>query len=737
MLESVLLMGGLGLVIGGVLAFASKIFYVYVDPKVAAIDEVLPGANCGGCGFPGCTSNAEAIVAGKSPVDSCVAAGSDVAAAIAEIMGVSLGEKEPEFALPGCRYGVDEADVKYLYDGIDDCRAAALVSGGMKVCDIGCLGFGTCVAACPFDALEMGDKGLPVVDQEKCTGCGTCERVCPKHIIRLTSVTRRIMREYTEDQCITSCQRACPTGIDIREYISLIKDGRYEQAVQVIKERNPFPTVIGRICPAPCEFQCRRQLVDSPVAINDLKRFVCDIEMKQGSRLMPYSAPQTGRQIAVIGGGVEGLSAAFFSARLGHSPTVFESTTLLGGLLRVAISEDRLPREVLDWDIQGILEMGVDAKMSSRAGRDYTIPGLLRNGFDAVFTASGGWDDRVARGDIEDAVSLFPGGYLLIDLLRINTAQNPGISCGDHVVIAGGGGVVYDAVKLCRQLGAENILVMSRQTPEHAAFDGSRVEAVADGVSVIYNCGITRLFGEEECLTHLEYICLDSGEKRVIPADTLFISSGRFPELVFLRLEQEHLDTEQENQNTQEKNQNTEQENQTSEGESEKESIEKQSIIDQSGLDEICEKADLPLKWEGIEVYKKPMSRMEIGLLSREDPTSGYSAAVKAINGGRKAAASIHNLMYNIPLGPDTRPITSQSIIQDVVSLEGVDVFPRQIMPVSTECSGRDQGIPLGFTEEMAKNEAGRCLQCGLLCYARTEKSEEMDKTPELSEPAE
>jgi len=365
--------------------------------------------------------------------------------------------------------------------------------------------------------------------------------------------------------------------------------------------------------------------------------------------------------------------------------------------------------------------------MSSKAGRDYTIPGLLGKGFDAVFTASGGWDDRVARGDFEDAVSLFPGGYLLIDLLRINTAHPPGVSCGEHVVIAGGGGVVYDAVKLCRQLGAENILVMSRQTPKDAAFDGSRVEAVADGVSVMYNCGITRLFGEEDCLTHLEYTCLDSGEKRIVPADTLFISSGRFPELVFLRTEQEHLDTEQEHQSTDEKNHHTELENQSPEGVSDKESIEKESIIDPSGLDEICEKPDLPLKWEGVEVYKKPMSRMETGLLSQEDPTSGYSAAVKAINGGRKAAASIHNLMYNIPLGPDTRPITSQSIIQDVVSLEGVDVVPRQIMPVSTGCSGRDQGIPLGFTGEMAKNEAGRCLQCGLLCYARTEKSEEMD----------
>ncbi|MCG8532758.1 MAG: RnfABCDGE type electron transport complex subunit B, partial [Desulfovibrionales bacterium] len=314
MIQSILMMGGLGVAIGTVLVIASKAFYVYEDPTVVAINDELPGANCGGCGFPGCSANAEAIAKGEQSVNSCVAAGEDVAMAIAAIMGVSVSDTEPEFAGPGCYYGTKDADQNYTYKGIKDCRAAAMLMGGMKTCRIGCLGLGTCVTACKFGALSIGESGLPEVDQTKCTGCGACEKICPKNIIRLTSVTRRIMREYTTEECITPCQRACPSGLDIKEYIRLIKEGDYAGSLQVIKERMPFPTVISRICPALCEFDCRRGLQDEAVGINDLKRFVVDWEMAQDERIQPYKAPATDKKIAVVGGGVEGLSAAYFSA---------------------------------------------------------------------------------------------------------------------------------------------------------------------------------------------------------------------------------------------------------------------------------------------------------------------------------------------------------------------------------------------------------------------------------------
>ncbi len=710
MIQSVLLMGGLGLIIGGALAFASKIFYVYVDPTVEAITNVLPGANCGGCGFPGCGPNAEAIAAGKSSPNSCVAAGPEVAIAIAQIMGVSISAKEPEIAKSGCYYGKKDADIKYLYDGINDCRAASMVFGGMKECNIGCLGLGTCVKACPFGALEMGEYGLPVVDVEKCTGCGTCQRVCPKNIIRLSSISMRIMQEYTEDKCITPCQRACPTGIDIREYISRIRKGDNSGAVQVLKERNPFPTVIGRICPAPCESECRRQLVDEAVGINNLKRFVCDIEMELGKRVLPYKAPETQKKVAVIGGGVEGLSTAFFTARLGHEPTVFESTSTLGGLLRIAIAEDRLSQDVLDWDIEGIIEMGVNIKTGMKSGEDFTIASLLKAGYEAVFTSTGGWDSRLSRGGIAEAASVFPGGYLMIDLLRNDIQKSKRIPCGKDVVIVGGGSLTSEAVKVCHELGADNITVVSRKSIDDKPFDQNTLDSIKQsGANIIYGSGVTKIIGHDNDLTQIECTNLATGAATAIDAQTVILASGRCPELVFMKKKAAVEEIE-----------------------------EITEADDFNKEDNAAPNNDESLYWEGVEIYKVPSNKNELGFLSPEDELSGYSAAVVAINGGRRAAATINKLLYGLPINDVTKPVTKRSILQGVTCVENVQIMPRNILPMYDNNSSIKGGInvdeqttPLiwsrkgkeifsSYTAEMAKNESERCLQCGLLCYERT-----------------
>jgi len=681
MLQSILMMGGLGVAIGTVLVIASKAFYVYEDPKIVAIDDALPGANCGGCGFPGCNANAEAIVKGFSGVNSCVAAGDDVAMAIAEIMGVSVSDTEPEFAGPGCYYSKDDADMEYIYQGVTDCRAAALLFGGMKVCRIGCLGLGTCVKACMFGALSIGKDGLPKVDQEKCTGCGACERVCPKNIIRLTSVTRRIMREYTIEECITPCQRACPTGIDIKEYIRLIREGDYEGSVRVIKERNPFPTVISRICPALCESNCRRLLQDESVGINHLKRFVCDYEMNRNQRSMPYKAPASGKKIAVIGGGVEGLSTAFFSARLGHDPMVFETTDSLGGILRQAISRERLSMDVLDWDIEGVKEMGVGIQTGTKVGTDITIDGLLKDGFDAVFTATGGWDSRLARGGVDQAEIVFPGAYLLIDLLRSKSNKNIVVSPGERVVIAGGGISVPDAVQILKENGAKIITIVLRNDPGDPSLDAGAIDQLSKaGATVIYNSGITRVVGQESELTAIEYVEFDTGEKQVIDTDTLIIGSGRFPELVFAPVRD-----------------------------------------DETGEEETVE-ADGPLIWEGVELLKKPASDRELGLLSDQDVMSEYSSAVGAINGGRKAAAAIHNLMYGIQFQESTGIITDQSMLQGVSTLNNVEILPRNILKINKAEKGSEDKFSTGFSIDEARAEADRCLRCGLVCYEKSGK---------------
>jgi len=665
MVEAVCMMGGLGVMIGVVLAAASKIFYVYVDPQIEAVESALPGANCGGCGMPGCSANAAAIVAGKSAPNSCVAAGPDVAAAIAAILGVSVEAKEPDIARPGCTFGVKDADVKYLYNGLSDCKAAALLSGGMKVCSIGCLGLGSCAKACPFNAITMGPEGLPIVDEKKCTGCGTCERVCPKHIITLSSVTRRILKEYTTEECTTPCQRSCPAGINIREYIHQITLGDYHKSVQVIKERNPFPTVIGRICPRPCEDACRRQLADEPVAINFLKRFVADFEKENKKRVLPYKAPESGKKIAVVGGGVQGLSVAYFSARLGHEATVFEATSKLGGLLRSAIAKYRLSDEILDWDIEGILELGVKAETGKMLGKDFTADTLLADGFEAVFLASGGWDSRLTRGyEIEETV---PGTFLLIDLIKADSKKHNKIPCKSEVVIAGGGKLAIDAAKICKSLEVKNITILFREKEDKIDVETADIDAIKnEGIKVIFNSGISRLYGEGKNLTDLEYTEFDTDQKTGIPAQTLFIASGRFPEMIFVKRESE-------------------------EG---------------------------SVKWEAISPYKQPLFADEKGMFAEGDALTDFSAAIRAIGAGRRGAVSVHKIMYNIPLDLPENVIKSYSVLQNVDHIENIKPAARQIMPMCSSAEiASGQELEKGFSEEMAKQEASRCLQCGLICY--------------------
>ncbi len=226
MISAICILGILGILASIGLGIASKKFAVDVDPKIEEINEVLPQANCGGCGYAGCSNFAEAVVKGEANPSGCVAGGEKVAQEIAKILGIEVHAGIKKIAVVRCSGSKDKCGEKYYYLGFKDCRSANTVAGGYKSCSFGCLGLGSCVEACMFDAISMNESGLPIVDKDMCTGCGNCVKVCPRDIITLVPINKKvrvlcvskdkgvITKKVCSAGCIGCgrCERICPVN---------------------------------------------------------------------------------------------------------------------------------------------------------------------------------------------------------------------------------------------------------------------------------------------------------------------------------------------------------------------------------------------------------------------------------------------------------------------------------------------------------------------------------------------
>ncbi len=224
-------LGLLALLFGAFLGFAAKKFAVEVDERVEQVEAVLPNANCGACGMPGCSAYARDVVAGKAPVNACIPGGPAVSAAICRILGAEAQVSVKTIARLKCRGGNNRAKDKFQYDGILDCRAAVLVADGPKMCPNGCIGLGTCAEVCLFDAITMGEDGLPIISPEECTGCGACVKACPKKVLELIPAKNQVwvacnnklpgkfVKEACETGCIACrlCEKNCPVSAIIFE----------------------------------------------------------------------------------------------------------------------------------------------------------------------------------------------------------------------------------------------------------------------------------------------------------------------------------------------------------------------------------------------------------------------------------------------------------------------------------------------------------------------------------------
>jgi formate dehydrogenase (NADP+) beta subunit len=274
--------------------------------------------------------------------------------------------------------------------------------------------------------------------------------------------------------------------------------------------------------------------------------------------------------------------------------------------------------------------------------------------------------------------------YLLMDVSKAMQAATPGIVWGNHTILAGGGEFAIQTAMQCKENGADNITVILRDSKNDSGLSAETLDkATEKGVHLIFGGAINKISGEKDQLNEIEYMDRTHGTQHTLPANTLVIASGRFPELIFARPVLDKPDTPEDTD------------------------VEEDST--QNG------------HWEGFYALKHPHYSTEIGLLAQGDTLSDFSGAIKAIGAGRRAAASIHNVIYGIPLSHPDNVLTPVAMIQDVSKIAHVEQLSRTIMPLASAPERlMDTEIEKGFSEKMAEKEADRCLQCGLICYAKT-----------------
>ena len=304
------------------------------------------------------------------------------------------------------------------------------------------------------------------------------------------------------------CGSVCPIQTDVREYVQLIAERRYEEAFASIRKLNPLPGVCGRICTHPCETTCKRGQVDEPIAIAALKRFAADGPWKHQYKAA-LSKKSAGNKVAVVGSGPAGLAAAHDLALLGHNVTIFESLPVLGGMLRVGVPEYRLPKSVLDEEIQAIVDLGVEVKTGVRIGEEIKLAELSEQGYKAVFVAIGTHRDRKLGIAGEDELE---GVVSAVSFLRqVNQGQNPKV--GKKVAVIGGGNTAIDSARCLLRTGAENVhIVYRRSKDEMPAAEEEIEESSHEGVHIAYLTSPLEILGQDGKVSALKCIKNELGE---------------------------------------------------------------------------------------------------------------------------------------------------------------------------------------------------------------------------------
>jgi heterodisulfide reductase subunit A-like polyferredoxin len=470
------------------------------------------------------------------------------------------------------------------------------------------------------------------------------------------------------------CRLACPAGLNVQGYVQMVKEGKYKEALQIIMEDLPLPGVLGRICPHGCEDACRRSEKDAPVAIRDLKRLAAD---RFDPRQIPIQClPVREEKVAIIGSGPAGLSAAYHLARKGVRSTIFEALPQAGGMLRVGIPEHRLPRKILDQEIELITNLGVEIRTDTALGPDLTVDDLLGKGYKAVYLAMG------AHKGIELGIpgEKTKGVRQGVEFLReLNLTGR--VKVGKRVAIIGGGNVAIDVARSAVRLGADEVNMVYRRTQaEMPAWEEERVAAEAEGVRITYLSAPQEVLTDEGRVTGLRCIRMElgepdsSGRRRPIPvpgteydiaADQVIPAIGQIPDLSPLQ--------------------------------------------DMAGLSFS--------RWGTAEADPVTYATGREGVFAGGDLQTGPWIAIGAVAAGREAAESILRYLDGRDMAegrtpaanenPRYRPIPEHEPRKKRALMAALPVKERQ---------GNFQEVELGFEESAGREEAERCLNCGYCC---------------------
>lgn len=370
---------------------------------------------------------------------------------------------------------------------------------------------------CYDEAVEVyGACGLCVVEAE---GIPKLLRSCSakisegmvvntesERVVKSRKIAMELLMSAHDGDCIAPCQLACPANTDCQGYVGLIANGKFDDAIKLIKNKISLPASIGRVCPHPCEKACRRGKVEEPINIAQLKAFAADLDLK-GDSYVPDVADSTGKKIAIIGGGPAGLTAGLYLRELGHEVTVFDMMEKMGGMLRYGIPQYRLPKEVLDAEISLIEKTGVKMVNNCRLGRDITLD-EIRNDNDAVILAPGAWKSSPMRVKGEDADGVYGG----IDFLRSVIKGSP-VEIGERVAVCGGGNTAMDACRTAVRLGAKEVYVIYRRTEKEMPAEEIEIkESKEEGVIYKFLTNPIEIHNENGRVTGMTLQIMELGE---------------------------------------------------------------------------------------------------------------------------------------------------------------------------------------------------------------------------------